>query len=428
MEDKHSYKKQILIWTAIGLGVRLVLMPITMTSIDMVFINYFPMLCAKNGICDPYGYIASDFPRFVWTYYGPFLFMLMSGVHFIFIKLFNPIGLIKMLELSSTMMFVEPFGIKEFIPYMQAYHSFGLFRNLFLMKLPYLVFDFLTAALLLKMSALSRNALTAYKLWMLNIVVMHSQYMVGQCGIFIAFFVALSVFAALKKRPYLAVACLVAGGGVKLFPYVLIFPACLLLGDHWKKRFSLLFSALGLFILLYLPFYLSSGGAILGTLKDCRYYPGITQWILVPVAMIGYIFISFNALKDSKDAAPHKKVIFYFLLTGLLVYAAMPISFRYFVYITPLLALLLPGRKGLSALVLLIILMLAFLRLADRALQMGLFIPLGLEYFVSFPTLQEIVGRFVNIKIVYQVMSRALLLSFFTAAYCVWRIKLEQEA
>lgn len=423
MQGQADYRRQILVWTGIGLALRLMLMPITMTSIDMVFINYFPMMCAKSGICDPYGYIARDFPRIVWTYYGPFLFILMSAVHFIFIKLFNPAGLIKMLELASTMMFVEPFTTRDFIPYMQAYASFGIFKSLFLMKLPYLLVDFAIAGLLLKLSASNKSALGAYKLWMLNIVVLHSQYMVGQCDIFIAFFITLALFAALKNYPYLAVACLVAGGGVKLFPYVLIFPTCLLLGENWKKRLSLMLMALFCFAALYLPFYISSGRAILGTLKDARYYPGIAQWVLLPIAMAAYIFISFNALKDSKEPFPQRKLIFYFLANGLLVYAATPISFRYFVYLTPLLALFLPGRKKLAIFTIFIIIMLAFLRLADRSLQMGLFIPFRLEYFMSLPTIQEILSRFINIKIVYQVMARMLLLSFFAAAWWVWRLK-----
>jgi hypothetical protein len=423
MKDFGLYKTQILKWACIGLFIRLILMPFTMHSQDSFFINYFPMMFANKGIWDPYGFISTHLPHYPGTYYGPVLFILMSIANFIFVKCFNAVSLVKGLELSSTMMFSR-FGPFDFVHVFQS----DLFKNLFLMKSPYLIFDFLTGAILLKLALSKKLALASYKLWMLNIVVLHSTYMIGQVDLIVAFFVIIALFFAVKKRPYLSIVSLALGGGAKLFPYILILPASLLLGHNWKKRLSLLFTA-GIFsILTYLPFYLSSGNPVLGTFALFnRHYPGMARWILTGIFAILYVWISINAIKDSKESGCERKLLFYFLVIGFLTFAANPISFRFFVFITPLLVLVLPQHKRFAVFTLFVVLLLAFLRLTERSAQLGLFAPINPAYFSSLPSLQEIMGRFINIEMVYKVMCRVLLLCFFVAAGWVWSIKLNND-
>lgn len=419
----NGYKFEIIKWTCIGVLIRLALMPFTMHGQDLLFINYFPTMFVERGIWDPYGFITSHFPYFPYTYYGPFLFIIMSIWDFIIIKCFGCTALVNILDISGVMMFKE-FTTSD---YVNAFASFNLFWNLSLMKAPYLIFDFLTGFILLKLAVSMEQALASYRLWMLNIVVLHSAYAIGQFDLIAAFFIISAVSAAVRKRPHMAVVFLSLGGATKVFPYILIPVACVLLGDCWKKRLQLILTAMLTAILLYMPFYLSSGSAIFGIFKQGRYYEGLAKWIFISLFTLSYSFILWAAVKDSRKEMAEQRLIFYFLVTGFLAYAANPISFRYFVFITPMLALFLPGRKKIYIFMIVVILMLAFLRLPERESQMGLFLPLNPEYFMAIPTLQEIIGRYVNIELLYKVMARTLALLFLICAIWIWNIKEECE-
>lgn len=418
--------RQIIKWTLVGLLLRFVLMPFTMHGQDLVFINYFPMMFVEKGIWDPYGFITSNSQYFRTTYYAPVLFFVMSIANFVIIKLFNPTTLITILELSGRMMSK---GLTT-IDYVHAFSNLDLFKNLFLMKSPYLVFDFVIGWMLLKLALSKDLALKSYKLWMLNIVVLHSAYMIGQADLIPAFFIMTALYAAMVKRPYLSVILLCLGGATKLFPYILVLPACLLLGEGWKKKFSLMFTAAATTVFSYLPFYLSSGNSVFTFFiasQDAQ-YAGITKWILPVMFIALYSFVCISTARDSRKPNPEANLIYYFAIVMFLGYLTFPAKLRYFVYITPVLALIIPKHKKFGMFILLVILMIMFQSLTRRAVQLGLFAPLNPAYFLSLPTLQEIMGRFVNIEICYKVVARILLLSFLTGAWWIWRISMGSGA
>ena len=118
-----------------------------------------------------------------------------------------------------------------------------------------------------------------------------------------------------------------------------------------------------------------------------------------------------------------KQLIFYFLVTGFLVFAVTPISFRYFVFITPVLVLVMPRCKKFAIFVFLSVILLAFLRLPTRDAQFGLLAPLNPAYFDSLPALQEVISRFINIGMLYKIFARVIMLAFFVCALWVWRLK-----
>lgn len=416
---------QIIKWTGIGLLIRLLIMPFTMHGQDLAFINYFPMAFVEKGIWDPYGFISADFAHFPATYYGPVSFIIMSISNFITIKVFNSPSLVAMLELSSAMI-GRAFST---IDYVRAFSGFNLYKNLFLMKSPYLVFDFAIGAILLKLAASGKQPLQAYKLWMLNAVVLQSVYAVGGAYLIPAFFVIVALYAALKKRPYFSIVLLSLGGATKLFPYFLIMPACLLLGNNWRKRASLLISGGLVTVLVYLPFYLSSGNSVLGFFISSGnvQYSGVARWLLPGLFLILYSLISLKAKEDSMKEEPARKLLYYFAIVMFLSYAAFPVRFRYFVFITPLLALIVPQYRKFGIFTASIIMALAFQWLPHRDLQLGLFAPINAEYFLGFPTIQEVIGRYVNIEIIYKITARALVLSFLAGAWWIWQIKLTRE-
>jgi len=420
-----TYLRQLVKWTAIGLAIRLILMPITMHGQDLVFINYFPMMFVENGAWDPYGFISANLPHFPWTYYGPVLFIMMSVANFIFVNIFNATSLVKILELSSTMMFR---GL-ETIDYVRAFSHLDLYKNLFLMKTPYLIFDFLTAFILVKLASSKKLALSSYKLWMLNAVVIHSVYAVGGFDIIPAFFIVFALYAAVNKRPYMCIFLLSLGGATKLLPYILILPACLLLGRDIKTKFSLFIAAIAYSALIYLPFYLSSGNTALGVfalLKGVQ-HPGIATYMIKVICVTLYSFLCVKAIKDSRSFNPEAKLLYYFIAVLFVAYMAFSPRLRYFISVMPLLALIIPLYKRFGLFNLFTLAVLAFFSLTVRDLQLGLFCPINPDYFLGLPTVQEVMGRFIRIEMLYKISARILPIIFMASMFWIWRIKLREE-
>jgi len=423
MDKKGSLVPRVVKWAGIGLFIRLMLMPFTMHGQDLQFINYLPMMFAARGVWDPYKFGALHLKSCA-VYYGPLTFLIMSAFNFIYSGVLNIAYLVNILMVSGGMLC----GNMATADYVYAFPRGELFKSLFLMKLPYLLFDFLIAVLLLKINWGSReDRLRAFMLWMLNIVVLHTCYAAGQFEVFAAFFVISALYAALNKRPYLCVVLLSLGGATKMFPYILILPAVFLLGENWKKRFLLLLAAGSASFMLYLPFCLSSGMTIFGFFGLGRYYEGAAKWVLNAAFLLFYCLVLVRAARDSRQNDPQKQLIFYFLVTGFIVFAATPISFRYFVFITPVLALVMPRSKKFGIFVFLSVLLLAFLSLRTRDVQFGLLVPLNPAYFDSLPALQEIIGRFMNIDILYKIVARIMMLAFFACALWTWRLKSAEE-
>lgn len=418
--------KGIVKWTGIGLGIRLLIMPITLHGQDIFFVNYFPMLLVTKGIWDPYGFIKSSIPIFPETYYGPFLLGIMAVVNFVFIKIFCLSSFVRMFEIVSTMMF-QNYSTADYVIALSAsgFSKAALCTNIFLTKLPYLFFDLGIGFILLKLAP-QKSKIATYAVWMLNIVALHSTYAVGQADIVGTFFIAFSLWCAIQKMPFMAMVALGLGGATKLFPLMLIAPTACLLGKNWQCRVRLVLAALGSAAIFYLPFCLSSGTAIFKTFIMGRYYTGPARWILMTLGGFWYLWLTAKAVRNSADEHPERSLVFYFLIAGFLVYSVTPISFRYFLYITPLLALIMPSSRKFGAYVYCVIGMLAFLRITDRSAQLGLFAPINPYYFMSLPTFQDLIGKFFNIDYIYKVVSRLLMVSFLVGAWWLWRMKLNE--
>lgn len=414
-----AHPRQILVLAGLGLAIRLALMPFTMHGQDLQFINYFPMLFVTQGIWDPYRFGSLYLPD-CFIYYGPAIFLIMSLVNFIYIKVLG-LAFITSFLVKTGSMLCAGMVTSDFV---RAFACGTLYKVLFFLKLPYLIFDILIAWILLRITRDDPvKSVKTCALWVFNVVLLHSSYACGQFEVIAAFFVIAALYAALKDRPYLCLVLLGAGGAVKTFPYILVLPAALLLGSTWKKRFLLVLAAGLVSAVFYLPFIFSSGNLIFSSLMLGRYYSGAAKWILLAMFALLYCLLLGAAMRDSKGVEPQKKLVFYFLTAGFLVFAATPIGFRYFVFITPLLALVMPGRRKFSLLVIFAVMLLAFLMLSPRSLQFGLFTPLSPDYFDGLPALEELIGRFVNMGIVYKIGAKLMVLVFFACAWWAWQIK-----
>ena len=398
-----------------GILLRLLLMPVTMHGQDLIFINYFPMMFVEEGCWNPYAFIEERFPAFKFTYYGPGLLWIMSFFNFIFVKIMNNQSYAEMLKAAAGMMG----GIYTTIDYVKALKGYNLAWNLFLMKLPYLTADLLTGFIILRMQGDEKKAVMSFGLWMFNVVVIHSAYMLGSFDLIMACVIMLALYAAKLKRPFVSMLFLSLGGAIKFVPYFLIPPVCILLGNTLKKKAALLGAAGVMSLAIYLPYLLNSPEAMK------RYFflykavetGSFIQGMLVFAFFVLYLILCITAYRDSKRTGIEGRLVFYFSACLFALYLSFPIRFRYFVSITPLLALIMPYSRKFRNFIFILVGLLAFQWLYAREMQLGLFAPLGPDTFSGIPSLHEIMNRFVDIDIAHKVLARIFpfcyIVSFF---------------
>lgn len=129
-------------------------------------------------------------------------------------------------------------------------NQLGIFRVLFFLKLPYLIFEVFAILLLFKAFANSPNKDRIIKFWLFNPVIIFATYIFGRFDIIVILLLLLAVWAAKLNRPYRAVIALGLATVLRLYPALLLLPFSLILSQKTKERW-------GLFLAGLTPFFLS---------------------------------------------------------------------------------------------------------------------------------------------------------------------------
>lgn len=118
-----------------------------------------------------------------------------------------------------------------FSPYFEAWLKDGsflhlennqnIFRDLLVMKLPIMIFDFLTAFLLILLAPVGKKRLAA-ALWLLNPFSLYAIYFFGQFDIIAAFLVLTSIYLWHKSKFNISYGVLGLAAAVKVFPLLLL--------------------------------------------------------------------------------------------------------------------------------------------------------------------------------------------------------------
>lgn len=105
-----------------------------------------------------------------------------------------------------------------------------IFIHLFLMKLPYLVFDFASAITLMSLFNNDSQKRKALILWWFNPVTLYATFMIGQFDIIPTFFTLLSVYMFSRHKPTSAMFMLGISAAFKSYALFILLP-CLVLGS-----------------------------------------------------------------------------------------------------------------------------------------------------------------------------------------------------
>ncbi len=163
--------------------------------------------------------------------------------------------------LGSFMWLLKPLYGSEFVTWIQGYGNDVLsvlthpqvFRYLFLMKLPYLVFDLLMLYALTKFvsSAPQKSKILLY--WWLNPIVIFLPYMWGQFDIIPAALTVLSVWL-MRQHPVRGTLMLGIAASFKNYPLMFLPLITLAVARDWRQGLKMFIAGVAPFIATTLPF------------------------------------------------------------------------------------------------------------------------------------------------------------------------------
>jgi len=207
----------------------------------------------------------------------------------------------------------------------------------FLLKLPYLIADFMILFLLLKLVSPQKRYLAA-AVWLFNPVTLYATYLIGQFDIYLALFVTLSIYFASQNRPIFSALSLGLSAGFKPFPLFLLplIPA----PTGLRHRLVILISGLAVFLLVISP-YLPSPGfrnfALLAPQSDkltsAKIMVSTSQYL--PLFFLGLVFVAWRHY-----FSPHQVPMWGWLATAFLLFFSLThFHPQWFVWAAPCLAL-----------------------------------------------------------------------------------------
>ncbi|MBU0650596.1 hypothetical protein KKC59_01650 [bacterium] len=391
-------KNTILLLIIAGFAIRALFMPITIHG-DLIWINLWPSKLSFFNIFDGFDYIIKNYREYIKQlgvfYYGPLTYLFFAGIQFIY-KIFVP-NLGEWLKtIETTQMSLEFF--KNPIPVLDYNYTSHIFKYLFFMKLPYLIFDIGILSILFKLFPLKK--INSVILWAFNPVLLYGTYLFGQFDIIIGFIILLAVYFASNNKKYLAIITLSAGVCFKTVPIFLILPTIIILGNNWKEYLKLIFISIIAILIPIAIFYVHSNAVIYsifpGVLKDKVIGSNeieTAKLLKLCLLGIGYSFFLYSCfnIKNKQDKQNYLPKIY--LCIFLLMYSLLSTSIHYFIWIIPVFILISLEDKRYTKFIWILSIAIMIYKIKKSSMCLGLFAPLNPEYFYSLPDLNELLSN-----------------------------------
>ncbi|NAS89699.1 hypothetical protein C4E24_08225 [ANME-1 cluster archaeon AG-394-G21] len=287
------------------------------------------------------------------------------------------------------------FWLNEFAKNNMAY------RALFLFKIPYLIFDFGSAFIILHLFRENKKGILAFKFWMVNPIGIFAIYIFARYEIIPIFFILLSLLLAKRDRPYLSLFSLGMSICGRIYPLMFLPFYIFTLGKNVKEKVSLLLVGIAPF--LFSSFISTNFGSspshgktffeshfvdyMLNMNFNIGYgqtiYIFVTSYVLLTVYYIYFEGKKFDNLWE------------YSLMVLLLFYATSVFHPQYFAWFTPFIAIAItkyPKFLGLYGLQIFCFVFYTFYW--GRALAGFLFAPVDPSFFVNLASPSEFINNF----------------------------------
>ncbi|MEC7641394.1 MAG: hypothetical protein VYC17_04475 [Nitrospinota bacterium] len=368
-------------WLAIGLLARLLVIPFTV-HVDLFF-NYSIPHLLSHGEWDAYGIAVNEIGQ---RYYPPLTLIFFAALQVVFRVL-----------VPGYHDFIELIGEGNL---KAIWEADGLFQILFLLKAPFLVFDGLLIWLCWKFFSDEGGRKVFTMLWACNPVVIYSVYMGGHFDLIPAFLVVLACYFSVNRDTgHYACLALAAGFLFKIFPIIFLPMVLCMTCKTAKEVFRNSLFALVPILIIYGGFYLVSGNAVfkifvLGSLRVATQITVGTEIILLRILQAGVYFLAcYHILFYQKDPLTPSLAIQYFLAVFLAMnWGILLLLTHYLIWVMPFLVIFVQHVRSWRKpfYVLLLIIFLAGMK--SRASTLGVFSPLNHQFFMSFPSLGDVVG------------------------------------
>lgn len=383
--------------------IRIFLMPLSAHS-DLFSISVFPPLLFKEGVVDIFSYVRANINQANFQYYPPLTYFTLAAFHSTY-----PIFSDSFIDWMHQIRILEAEGIEgQADYYITNAPNPHIFRDLFLAKFPYLVFDIGAVIVLIKFQKLNLVSKYAIIIWLLNPILLYGVYIFGQLEAIPNFFILLG-FLLLLKNPYLAVFFLGIAAAYKNYAFIFTLPVILIYGDSLKKKLILLaISALPSLVFI-IPTALNNTSEAIFTLTPksflhykrelagWAFYSQILRYSLTLVAY-SFILLLAKSLRLKNKFALSVGLCLCAML--LLITLAPRTHFHYLLWFTPLLFLWFKRTKTIIMVILVQTLSFASYKILASHLQLGLFAPINPQYFASLPTFNAIIDQVIPYRIV----------------------------
>jgi hypothetical protein len=383
---------------------------------DLLSISAGDFLLGQKGVTNIYEYLAGApaNDRLIEVYgrsffsYPPLAYFILGFFNFLLSPLF------------SSGIYIR------FLGGIAAFTGLGFSKDLFFLKLPYLIFDLGTAFLLFRFFGKEKKkAWLAVFLWLFNPAAWYTSFMIGQFDIIPTFLVLLSVYLAIRGRGELAALSLGLGASLKVFPLLLLPVLVLVFGKNLWQKLKLGLIGLFPYFITVLPFlrFASFRSTVLFSNQSQKM---LFAQIPVSGAEGIYLFIFGAVLIYLYTMYLGKKEYLwqYYLWVLLLFFSLTHYHPQWFLWITPFLIWKLV-ENNFRHLFLFLILFLCWLIvtfLFEPALSYALFSPLWPQL-SSAPGLTEVLGRYTDPFQIKSIIRSIFAASALFFGFCVSVLK-----
>ncbi len=224
--------------------------------------HYFHASFLQTGVIDIYKYLAANKEKLTikedFNYY-PLTYFILGGFKVILSPLLGNGFNSWVSDASST-----------------SVENLQVFRYLFVLKLPYLIFDFLIAWLLTKFFPDKAKGEKVALVWLLNPFSLWIIYAYSNFDVIIVFFTLLSLYLFKKNKYFFSALGLGLACSIKAYPF-LFLPFYLILAPRIKEKFTIFFTTLTVFMATTIPFLSVEfeKAALVSGLTTRIFFPGV---------------------------------------------------------------------------------------------------------------------------------------------------------
>lgn len=411
--------------------IRLILMPISAHS-DLFVINMFPSLLWRQNVVDILSYSKEHVNRVGFSYYPPLTYFTFGIFQFFYQPFSNTF--FPWIDQLRTL-YIGSFD-GQAPDYIKQVSNPMIFRDIFLVKTPYLIFDMgciLILSKFIKRKIVNKKTII---LWLFNPVLLYGAYTFGQFDIIPTFFILLG-FLLISKNPSLGILSIGIAGAFKNYAFIFIIPLVIIYGNSLASKARLAIIAFIPTTIFIIPTLLNNPHeAVFAVfnrillqskrpLEGWALYSQILRYLALASSYFFVILLAF--LNISKNKWRFSIGLCYISILLLLTIAPRT-SFHYLFWAFPLTILWFRRIKTAALILIVQTISFASYKVLAPQLQAGLFAPINPDYFYSLPTVNNLVNQVVP----YQIISSTgffifLFFNFFLIFMIIYELLFKAE-